>query len=321
MQASAPASSPRRSKRGKKSILRGVLRDWRIYVFLALPLLYIFLFNYVPMAGILIAFKDFIMRKGILASPWAQPLFKYFQQFFAGSTWKNIVTNTVLLNVFNLVASFPIPIVFALLLNQLRGKRYRAFIQTTLYAPHFISLVVLAGMMYLFLSVNSGVINNVIVSLGGKSIYFMNDSRWFRTIYIVSGIWQGTGWGMIVYIAALSGVDPGLYEAATIDGANKWQKILHIDIPSIMPMAMMLLILNTGSVFNSEFAKTYLLYQNGNASVSTTIGVWVYLHGIGMTQFSMTAAVGLLTNVLNFLLLFVVNKIAQHVGDGQSSIW
>ena len=296
-------------------------KDWRIYVLLALPLTYIFLFNYLPIGGILIAFKDYRMTLGIFKSPWADPLFKYFQQFFSRNTWKMIVSNTLILNVSNLAAAFPIPIILALLLNQIMSKRYRAFIQTTLYAPHFISLVVLAGMMYLFFSVNSGVINNFIVRMGGSSVHFMNDAGWFRPMYILSGIWQGTGWSMIVYIAALSAIDPGLYEAATIDGANKWHKIIYIDVPSIMPMAMMLLILSTGNVFNSEFAKTYLLHQNGNASVSTTIGVWVYLQGIGRSQFSMTAAVGLLTNACNFALLFVVNKIAQHVGEGNSSIW
>jgi len=225
------------------------------------------------------------------------------------------------LNVYDLLWRFPFPIILAIMINQLRSKYLRSFVQTTLYAPHFISLVVLAGMLYIFFSPLYGLVNRAIEALGGDTIYFMNEARWFRTMFIGSGIWQNAGWGTIIYLAALSSVDPQLYEAAIIDGANKWHKIIYIDIPSLVPIIIMQLILNTGNLMSSGFAKPLLLQTPGNQPVSDVIGLYVYQRGLLQAQFSFSAAIDLMQNVINFGLLFTVNKITQRVGEGEHSIW
>jgi putative aldouronate transport system permease protein len=286
---------------------------------LFLPVLYVFLFHYMPMYGIQIAFKNFMAARGIWGSPWVG--LKHFRDFFGAYYWKRLVINTVLLNVYSLLFSFPVPVLLALMLNQVESGRFRAFVQTVLYAPHFISLVVLVGMLYIFFSPVSGIVNRLIETLGGKAVYFMNEPRWFRALFIGSGIWQNAGWGTIIYLAALSGIDPQLYEAATIDGASKWHKIWYVDIPGILPIVVTLLIMNTGSILSSGFEKPLLMNTPGNITVSNTIGLYVYQRGLLGAQFSFTTAIGLMLNVINFGILFAVNKIAQNTGEGQSSIW
>lgn len=257
--------------------------------------------------------------RGIWGSPWVG--LKHFRDFFGAYYWKRLVINTVLLNVYSLLFSFPVPVLLALMLNQVESGRFRAFVQTVLYAPHFISLVVLVGMLYIFFSPVSGIVNRLIETLGGKAVYFMNEPRWFRALFIGSGIWQNAGWGTIIYLAALSGIDPQLYEAATIDGASKWHKIWYVDIPGILPIVVTLLIMNTGSILSSGFEKPLLMNTPGNITVSNTIGLYVYQRGLLGAQFSFTTAIGLMLNVINFGILFAVNKIAQNTGEGQSSIW
>jgi len=303
----------------KNKLLRRMQRDWQIYALLFLPALFIFIFHYMPMYGIQIAFRNFQAVRGISGSEWIG--LRHFINFFNRPFWSRMVINTILLNVYGLLWSFPIPVILALLLNQHQSKRFRAFVQTTLFAPRFISLVVLVGMLYIFFSPMNGIVNRVIEALGGSRIFFMNDPAWFRTLFIGSSIWQLAGWNAIIYLAALSSVDVELYEAATIDGANKWHKIRHIDIPGIMPVIVMLLILNTGNMINSSFDRALLMQTPGNMPVSSIIGLYVYQRGLLGGQFSFTTAIDLMTNVINFAILFAVNKIAQKVGDGTNSIW
>lgn len=305
--------------KNKARIRKKLKNDWQIYLLLLPAVMYLFLFHYLPIYGVQIAFKNFLPVKGIMGSEWVG--LEHFRNFFHSYYWGRLLVNTLLLNLYSLIFSFPLPILLALMLNQITRKRVKSFIQTTVCAPHFISCVVLAGMLYLFLSPTNGLFNKVIEACGGEPVFFLNEAKWFRTIYIGSGIWQSTGWGAILYLAALSGIDTQLYEAATMDGANKWHKIWYIDIPGILPIIITMLIMNTGNLLSSEFQKTLLLQTPGNIAASDTIGVYVYTAGLEGAQFSYTTAIGLMMNVINFVILILVNKIANKAGDGGSGIW
>lgn len=287
--------------------------NWQLYLMLAPAMLILLVFNYMPIYGVQIAFRNFIEIKGIMGSPWIG--LQNFVDFFESYYWKRLILNTILLNVFMLAFSFPIPIMLAILLNHTPSQKFKRFIQVVTYSPYFISVVVLSGMLYIFLSPSNGIINHIIIYFGGQPIDFMGTPEWFRTVYVGSGIWQTTGFNMILFLAALSGVPTELYEAATMDGANKMHKILYIDIPCILPMIIMVLILNSGQLFNSEFQKTYLLQTAGNLPVSDTIGVYVYKMGLLDAQYSYTAAIDLMKNVINFAMILVVNRIAKLAGQ------
>jgi putative aldouronate transport system permease protein len=287
--------------------------DWQIYVLLVPALAYFFVWNYLPLYGIQIAFRDFKAVFGITGSEWVG--FYHFKEFFNSYYFVRLLKNTFLLNFYGLIWGFPIPVILALLLNQIRFRRFKRFTQTVIYIPHFISTVVLAGMIYIFFSPSSGIINRLAVALGGKSIYYMIEPGWFRPLFIGSAIWQDAGWGTILYIAALTGIDPQIYEAATIDGANKMQKIWYIDIPSLIPIATMVLILSFGRLLTSNTQKALLLQTPGNIETSDIIGVYVYNIGLGKAMYSYTAAIGLFLNLINFVMIVTVNSIAKRVGD------
>ena len=287
--------------------------DWQIYVLLVPALAYFFVWNYLPLYGIQIAFRDFKAVFGITGSEWVG--FYHFKEFFNSYYFVRLLKNTFLLNFYGLIWGFPIPVILALLLNQIRFRRLKRFTQTVIYIPHFISTVVLAGMIYIFFSPSSGIINRLAVALGGKSIYYMIEPGWFRPLFIGSAIWQDAGWGTILYIAALTGIDPQIYEAATIDGANKMQKIWYIDIPSLIPIATMVLILSFGGLLTSNTQKALLLQTPGNIETSDIIGVYVYNIGLGKAMYSYTAAIGLFLNLINFVMIVTVNSIAKRVGD------
>ncbi len=304
-----PAAGARLRKLGRE-----IVKNRWLYVLILPALVYLFIFNYLPMYGIQIAFKDYKAVRGIAGSPWTgMHGFKHFYTFFNAYYFGRLIGNTLLLNLFSLVFSFPIPILLALVVNNIRSRRLKKFTQTAIYVPHFISTVVLAGILYILLSPTNGIVNHMITAMGGKSIYFMNEAAWFRPVYILSGIWQNAGWDSILYIAALAGVDPELYEAATIDGANKWQKVRYIDLPHIVPTATMMLILNSGSLLSSATQKTLLLQTGGNMATSDIIGTYVYTMGLGSGQFSYTAAIGLFVNVVNFVLVLSTNKISARL--------
>ena len=287
--------------------------NWQLYVLILPAIIYFIVFNYMPLYGIHIAFKDFKAVFGISGSKWVG--FKHFENFFHAYYFKRLLANTLLLNVYNLLWSFPVPIILAILLNQIKGPKIKRFIQTSIYVPYFISTVVLAGMLYIFLSPTSGIFNILRQALGMKAVDFMSDAKAFRTIYIVSGIWQSAGWGTILYIASLSGVDPSLYEAAEIDGASIWQKIRYIDMPSIVPVIVMVFILDCGKLLSSNTDKALVMQTAGNIPTSDIIGVYVYNVGLGSGQFSYTTAIGLFINIINFIIIITANQISKKISD------
>ena len=287
--------------------------NWQLYVLVAPAIIYFIVFNYLPLYGIQIAFKDYKAASGIAGSAWVG--LKHFKNFFSAYYFKRLLVNTFLLNIYNLLWSFPVPIILAIMLNQITSARTKKFIQTTIYIPYFISTVVLAGMLYIFLSPSSGILNFAITALGGTAVDFMSDASAFRSIYIISGIWQSAGYGTILYIATLTGIDTSLYEAAEIDGASIWQKIRYIDIPSLMPTIMMVLILDCGKLLSSNTAKTLVMQTSGNIPTSDIIGVYVYNVGLGSGQFSYTAAIGLFINIINFVMIIAVNKISKKTAE------
>ena len=292
-------------------------RRWQLYLMLVLPLAYLIIFCYVPMGGVIIAFKDYSIRGGIWGSDWVG--FKHFINFFNTPDFFKLLRNTLILSLYNLVITFPMPIILALAVNELKSKAYKKVVQMVTYLPYFISTVVLVAMMTLFFSPSSGFINTIIESLGGQPQYFMGESRFFRHLYVWSGVWQSMGYSSIIYIAALSGVSPELHESATIDGANILQRILHIDIPTIMPTMVILLIMALGNVMNVGYEKVYLMQNDMTIDVSEVISTYVYKIGLKSQQFSFSSAIGLFNNVINFIILILANTAANKITG--SGLW
>lgn len=283
-----------------------------------LPVLVFFLvFHYAPMYGVQIAFKKFSAVRGIVGSPW-RGLY-YFQQFFDSYLFGELIGNTLGLSLYSLAVGFPTPILLALMMNELRSERVKRVVQTITYAPHFISMVVMCSMIILFLSPSSGVLNRIIEILGGQSVYFMGKPEYFKTIYVLSGVWQNTGWSSIIYMAALSGIDPQLHEAATIDGASRLQRVWHINLPGILPTAVILLIMNCGSLMSIGFEKAFLLTNDLNRASAEIISTFVYQRGLIDRNYSSAAAIGLFNSAINLVLLLGVNAIARRVSD--TSLW
>ena len=306
---SAAASVAMPPVRRGKSLGRRILEHWQLYLLLLVPIVITVIYKYIPMYGVQIAFRDFKASRGFLGSEWVG--WDWFERFFTAPTFSRMIRNTVLLSFFSLLWSFPIPIILALAMNQMRFKRYRRVVQTVLYAPHFISIMVVCGMIRIFLSPSGGLLNLLL----GTKIDVLTEASAFRTIYIVSGIWQEAGWGTIVYLATLSTVDPALYEAAKIDGASMFQRIVHIDFPALVPMAVLMLIMSAGSLMNVGFEKVWLLQTDLNKATSDVIAVYVYQQGIENAKYSYATAVGLFNTVINIALLFIVNTIAKKAAD------
>ena len=297
----------------KKSFAEVWKANWQLYVLILPAIIYFIVFNYFPLYGIQIAFKDYKAVQGIAGSAWVG--LKHFKTFFEAYYFERLLKNTLLLIVYYLLWSFPIPILLAILLNQIRKDRVKRFIQTTIYVPYFISTVVLAGMLYIFLSPTSGIFNFARNAIGLRSIDYMSEAGAFRSIYVISGIWQSAGYGTILYIATLAGIDMSLYEAAEIDGANIWQKIRYIDFPSLVPTIMMVFILDCGKLLSSDTNKALVMQTAGNIPTSDIIGVYVSNVGLGSGQFSYTAAIGLFINVINFVIIMSVNKLSKKLTD------
>ena len=301
----------------KKSLWQRIVVNWRLYLLLVPVLAYFLLFHYLPMYGITLAFKQYDARLSIFGNDWVG--LKYFKQFFnAYGTW-NIIKNTLVLSIYGIVAGFPVPIIMSLMLNEVRNKRFKKLVQTVTYAPHFISTVVFVSMITTFLNPSSGIINILIQRLGGTPVHFMQYSEYFNTIYVLSGVWQEAGWGFIIYIAALSSVDPELYEAGYIDGMNKLQKIIHIDFIAIRPTICIMLILSAGGVMSVGFEKVWLMQNNLNISSSQVISTYVYNVGLMNNKFSYATAIGLFNSVVNFIMLVIVNTTVRKLGG--SSLW
>ncbi|WNQ14039.1 ABC transporter permease subunit [Paenibacillus aurantius] len=286
-----------------------ILRSWQLYVLLLPLLAHVAIFQYAPMYGLQIAFKNFRASAGILGSKWVG--LEHFERFFNSYSFWNTLSNTLLINLYELIFAFPIAILFALMLNQVTKLRFKKWVQTITYAPHFISTVVLVGMLFIFLNPRTGMVNNLIDLLGGERINFFGEAAWFKPIYIISEIWQTTGWSAIIYLAALTAVDPQLHEAAIMDGANKFHRVRHIDIPSIMPVIMILLILKMGHFASLGFSKVLLMQNDLNIDASEVIQTYVYKTGLVGAQYSYSAAIGLFDNLINFILLLSANQLAK----------
>ena len=302
---------------GRSLLRQRIFRNWELYLMFLPVLVFFLVFHYAPMYGVQIAFKKFSAVRGIVGSPW-RGLY-YFQQFFDSYLFGELIGNTLGLSLYSLAVGFPTPILLALMMNELRSERVKRVVQTITYAPHFISMVVMCSMIILFLSPSSGVLNRIIEILGGQSVYFMGKPEYFKTIYVLSGVWQNTGWSSIIYMAALSGIDPQLHEAATIDGASRLQRVWHINLPGILPTAVILLIMNCGSLMSIGFEKAFLLMNDLNRAAAEIISTFVYQRGLIDRNYSSAAAIGLFNSAINLVLLFGVNAIARRVSD--TSLW
>ena len=298
-----------------KRFRRKVLSNWMLYLFVLPTLAYIVIFHYLPLYGIQIAFRNYKPARGIWGSDWVG--FKYFIKFFNSYNFYEIVRNTLVISFMEMLM-FPMPILLALVLHYTPIAWLRKFTQSVTYAPYFISVVVLCGMVVAFFS-QSGIINQLSLKLGGQVVDYMNFPKYWRALYVGSGVWRQTGYSAVIYIAALAGVSPELHEAAIVDGANRMQRIWHIDIPGILPTIVILLILRCGRVMSVGFQKAYLLQNDLNLEVSEIISTYVYKMGLQKGQYSLSTAVGLFNNVINFLLVISVNK-AANVLTG-SGLW
>lgn len=298
---------------GSKNVLSRIFKDYELYLFLLPAVIYYLIFAYGPLYGLQIAFKDFNGSLGIWGSKWVG--LKHFKSFFDSYYFWPLIKNTLAISVYSILAGFPIPIIIALMLNEVRNAKYKKFIQTIIYAPHFISTVVLVGIIIIVLSPTYGLVNLALKGLGFETKSFMTDPNAFRHIYVWSGIWQNAGWNSIIYIAALASIDPSIYEAATIDGASRLERIWYINVPSIIPTMIILLILNTGSMMNVGFEKVFLMQNDLNSTTSDVISTYIYRRGLINADYSFSTAVGLFNNVINFILLITVNAITRKFSE------
>lgn len=295
-----------------------IQRNWGLYLMLLPALILLVLFAYRPMYGVLIAFKDYKASVGILGSSWADPWYKYFKKFFDSFQFGATIRNTLVITLYGL-AVFPVPIVLALGINQMRDGKFRKIFQTITYMPHFISTVVMVGLITLLLSPGSGVFGAICGLLGFEAPNLMGSAGAFKHLYVWTDVWQHVGWDSIIFLAALAGVDPSLYEAATVDGATAIQKIFHVDIPMLMPTATIMLIMRMGNLMNLGFEKVYLMQNDLNLSSSEVISTYVYKIGVINTQYSYSAAINLFSTIVNFILLIVMNQIAKRLSE--NSLW
>lgn len=290
----------------------------RYLLLMFLPcLLYYIIFKYAPMFGIAISFQDYNLFRGMRGSEWVG--LKYYRMFFANPDFFMLLRNTFLLGFYNLVFGFPAPIVLALLLNEVTRNVFKRFVQTVSYLPHFISTVVVAGMVTMFLSPSSGIINAILIRLGLEPVNFLMNPSYFRTIYVTSDIWQHVGWETIIFLAALTTIDPQLYEAARIDGANRWQQTLHVTLPGMAPTIIILLILNVGRVLEVGFEKVFLLYNPATYETADVIGTYVYRTGIISGNYSYATAIDLFTGLISLVMIFGANLVSRKISD--TSLW
>jgi len=306
-----------------KSISKGsrfqkiMKRYWQFYVLLLPAFLYFFIFHYLPMYGVQIAFRNFVATKGFWNSQWVG--LSHFIRFFKSYYFWTLIRNTVAISVYSLVLGFPLPIILALALNEIKNGKFKKITQTVTYAPYFISVVVMCGMIIAFLSPTTGIVNKMLGLFGIEPIAFLSNSSMFRSIYVLSGVWQNTGWGSIIYLAALSGVSMELHEAAIVEGASRLQRIIHINIPHIVPTMTILLILSAGGIMSVGHEKILLLQNALNGETSEVISTYVYKVGLVNAQYSFSTAVGLFNSVVNLILLAIVNLFAAKVGE--TSLW
>lgn len=299
------------------SVVKGLFKSRYLYLMFIPVIAFYVVFNYWPMYGLIMAFKDFTPAKGIWGSPWVG--LKHVETFISSVYFWRLIWNTIGINIYDLLVGFPVPIILAMMINELRMEKFKKTVQTVVYLPNFISTVVVAGMLIAFLSPSSGIINHFIKVLGGEPIHFLAEPAWFKSIYVLSGVWQFSGWGSIIYLAALAGIDIQLYEAATIDGASSWKKLLHVTLPGIIPTIIIMLIFRMGSIFSVGYEKIILLYNAQTYETADVISTYVYRRGILDADFSYSTAISLFNNIINFIILVAVNKISAKVSE--TSLW
>lgn len=307
---------PLKTQKRLKKIRVNLMTNWQLYVFLVPAMSYFLIFHYVPMYGVQLAFKDYYANLGILGSPWIG--FDHFNRFFNSYYFWRLLKNTLILSFYSLIL-FPLPIIFALSLNELRNGAFKKWTQTLTYAPHFISVVVVVGMLIAFLDPVTGVVNQIIVAFGASQIDFLTSPQWFRHLFVWSGQWQTLGWGTIIYLASLAGVNPELHEAAKVDGATRMQRIIHINIPHILPTIIVLFILNIGSFMTIGFEKVLLMQNTLNSETSDIIQTFVYQTGLIKGQYDFATAIGLFDSVINLILLLIFNYMARKTSN--NSLW
>ena len=308
-------------KGSSSRLAKDLKRDWQLYLFLLIPVVYIVIFAYIPMGGLLMAFEKYTPRKGIFGSPWVG--LDQFQKFFASYQCRRVITNTLVLSAYSLVAGFPLPIIFALMINSLRGERFKKVSQTIVNLPHFISVTVMVGLLLQLFNSRTGLYGIIGEALTGSyPANILSSPSAFRHLYVWSGIWQEFGWGSIIYVAALSSVDPSFHEAAQIDGATRFQRVIHIDLPTILPTVVIMLILRMGSIMSIGFEKVYLMQNGLNLSASQIISTYTYEIGLaasGNSDFSYATAIGFFNSVINMILISSVNAISRKLSD--TSLW
>jgi len=291
--------------------------NWQFWIIIALPLLYVFVFAYIPMGGIILAFKDYSIRRGIWGSDWVG--LRYFRQFLLSPSSSKVIVNTVVLGFYSLLAGFPIPILFAIFVNEIGSAKFKKTVQMITYAPYFISTVVMVGILMQITDLRIGLLNNLIALFGGERINFFGDPKMFRHLYVWSGVWQTSGYSAIIYIAALSGVSPELKEAATCDGASRLERIWHVDLPAIRPTIVAMLIFACGNMINIGFDKVYLMQNDMNAATSEVISTFVYKVGLVNGDYGFSTAAGLFQSLVSFLMLVTVNRISRRITE--TSLW
>ncbi len=300
-----------------KNFLRAVRREYGLYLIFLVPLVWYVIFMYVPMYGLQIAFKRYNARLGILGSPWVG--MQYFKQFFDSYYFRDLLVNTLVLNVFQMAVGFPVPILLALIINEIRIRPLQKAVQNITYIPYFLSIVVIVSMLKLFSNTEYGLFNKIVTFFGGQPVDYFAKVGAFRPLYVFSGVWQNMGFNSVIYIAALSAIDPQLYEAASIDGASRIRKIIHVSIPQIAPTIVILFIMRIGSLMNVGFEKVLLMQNNVNIEVSDVISTFIYRNGIQKGQLSYSAAVGIFNSLINLFLLLGANRLTRRIGD--TGLW
>lgn len=296
-----------------------IKRYWQLYALLAIPLIYLLIFKYLPMKNILIAFKEYKLNMDLLDMPWSTPIFKYFKKAFENKDFLRALWNTIGLNLLDLVVGFPAPIIFALILNELPFRKFKKVVQTIGYMPHFLSWVIILSLATQLFAPTSGLINQWIRDLGGEAIPFLNDSNHWIWTYVGMGVWQNFGWGSILYLAAIAGINTELYEAASVDGAGRFKKMWHITLPGIKSTIVVLLIMNLGGIIGGSFDRPFAMQNNLVLDVGEVISTYVYKVGIQKLKFSLTTAIGLFQSVVNLFFLLTANFISRKLGE--RGIW
>ena len=301
------------------TVKKSIKKHWQLYLLLIPVIAYYIVFKYKPMVGVQIAFRDFRLRKGMWNSNWVG--MKHFIRFFSSYNCLPIIGNTLYLGFLSLVFCFPFPVFLALVFNELRSEKLKKTMQTITYAPHFISTIVVVGMLMAMCSPSTGIVNTLLMNLGlvSEPVYLMGSGKYFRLMYILSGIWKDAGWNAIIFISALAAIDPSLYEAARVDGASRWQQLIFVTLPSILPTIVIMLILESGKVLNIGFEKVYAMQTDLNLSVSEVISTYTYKVGLENLEYDYASAIGLFNSVVSFILLIVVNSISKRATE--TSLW